>query len=147
MIIWKNAVEFSWLIAHVELYKLRTKRSDQTDVESLDRSKQLFGRMYHVTRQVTKACQTYNCIVVLRIQMNMRNFERKGLWHKEREWEAEVMKRRRNHFINKRIHFPFGFHLTVLYGPVPSSNRGLHFVSNIVAIAGITKLGQGSQRN
>uniref|UniRef100_A0A2P2LM69 Eukaryotic translation initiation factor 2A-like n=1 Tax=Rhizophora mucronata TaxID=61149 RepID=A0A2P2LM69_RHIMU len=43
----------------------------------------------------------------------------------------------------QRIHFPFGFHLTVLYGPDPSSSRGLHFLSNKVALAGITKISQG----
>lgn len=39
-----------------------------------------------------------------------------------------------------RIHLPLGFHLMVLYGPEPSSRRGLHFLSNTVALAGITRV-------
>lgn len=46
------------------------------------------------------------------------------------------------HFL--RIHFPFGFQRIVLYGPVPSSRSGLHFLSNTVALAGITGQSQGT---
>lgn len=35
----------------------------------------------------------------------------------------------------------------VLYGPVPSSRSGLHFLSNIVAIAGITIVCQGKEKH
>jgi hypothetical protein len=37
-------------------------------------------------------------------------------------------------------HRPLGFHLIVLYGPSPSSRIGLHFLLNIVALAGITEI-------
>lgn len=34
----------------------------------------------------------------------------------------------------------------VLYGPVPSSRRGLHFLSNTVAFEGITNTVQGKEQ-
>ena len=50
---------------------------------------------------------------------------------RKRRWEKSVV---------WRIHLPLGFHLIVLYGPSPRSRSGLHFLSNTVALAGITEV-------